>query len=158
MEQPKQTDSPMSMSMSMSTSTSMSTASTTSAMDLHSSACTGTGTTGSVELTEDVVTQVINSSPASGHQDIWAGGQAINYSSSGNFTGLDMSTGGKLPGIATFSRPMTVTHEGYIPKVQRLGTILDHSFPHQIQAAIWSREVLHMAHNLQIHHLSLSKG
>ena len=64
MEQPKQTESPMSMS----TSTLMSTTSSTSAMDLHSSA--GTGTTGSVELTEDVVTQVINSSPASAHQDI----------------------------------------------------------------------------------------
>ena len=59
-------------------------------MDLHSSASTSTGTTGSVELTEDVVTQVINSSPASAHQDIWVGGQAINYSFSGNFTGLDM--------------------------------------------------------------------
>ena len=102
----------------MSTSTLMSTASTTSAMDFHSSTGSGTGITGSVELTEDVVTQVINSSPASVHQDIWAGSQAINYSSSGNFTCLDMSTGGKLPGIATFSRPMTVTHEGYTPKVK----------------------------------------
>ena len=44
--------------------------------------------------------------------DIQAGSQAINYSSSGNFTRLDMSTGGKLSGIATFSRPMTVMHEG----------------------------------------------
>ena len=123
MEQSKQTDSPTSMS----TSTSMSTASTISAMDLHSS--TSTGTTGSVELIEDVVTQVINSSPASVHQDIWAGSQAINYSSSGNFTRLNMSTGGKLPGIATFSRPMTVTHEGYTPKVQRLGTITGPQFP-----------------------------
>ena len=117
MEQPEQTDSPMSMS----TSTPTSTTSTTSAMDLHSSA--STGTTGSVELTEDVVTQVINSSPASAHQDIWAGSQAINYSPSGNFTRLHMSTGGKLPGIAIFSRPITVRHEGYTPKVQRLGTI-----------------------------------
>ena len=100
MEQPKQTDNP---NTSMSTSTSTSTASTTSAMDLHSSAGTGTGTgtTGSVELTEDV-TQVINSSPASGHQDTWDGSQAINYCSSGNFTRLNMPTGGKLPGIATF--------------------------------------------------------
>ena len=90
MEQPEQTDSPTSMSMSTSTST----ANTTSAMDLHSSTSTGTGTMGSVELTEDVVTQVINSLPASAHQDIQAGGQVINYSSSGNFTRLDMSTGG----------------------------------------------------------------
>ena len=84
---------------------------------------------GSVELTEDAITQVINSSPASVHQDIWAGSQAINYSSSGNFTGFDMSTGGKLPGIATFSRPMTIRHEGYAPKVQRLGTITGPWFP-----------------------------
>ena len=98
-------------------------------MDLHSSASTGTGTTGSVELTEDVVTQVINSSPASARQDIQPGSQAINYSFSGNFTRLDMSTGGKLPGIATFSRPMTVRHEGYTPKVQRLGTIAGLQFP-----------------------------
>ena len=40
-----------------------------------------------------------------------------------------MSTGGKLPGIATFSRPMTVRHEGYTPKVQRLGTITGLQFP-----------------------------
>ena len=40
-----------------------------------------------------------------------------------------MSTGGKLPGIATFSRPMTVTHERYTQKVQRLGTITGPQFP-----------------------------
>ena len=115
MEQTKQTDTPMSMPISMSTSTF--TEMTTSAWDVHSSTSTSTSTTGSVQLTKDVVTQVISSSPASVHEDIWGGSQVINLSSCGNFTRVDMSTGGTLPGIASFHRPMTVAHEVYRPNV-----------------------------------------
>ena len=127
MEQTEQTDPPMSASMSMSTSTSTFTEMTTSAINVHSS--TNTSTTSSIPLSEDVVMQVINSSPASVHEDIWGGSQAINFSSSCTFTGVDMSSGGMLPGIASFCRPMTVAHEAYRPNVQRLGTITGLHFP-----------------------------
>ena len=105
------------MSMSTSMSTSTFTEMTTSVIDVHS--FTSTSTTGSVQLTEDVVTQVISSSPASVQEDIWGDSQVINLSSSGNFTRVDMSTGGTLPGIASYSRPMTVAHEAHRPNVQR---------------------------------------
>ena len=111
----------------MSTSTEM----TTSAMDVYSSTSTSRSTTDSVQLTKDVVTQVICSSPDSAHQEIHGGSHAINLSSSGNFTGLHMSTGGTLPGIASSSRPMTVpvVHDAYRPNFQRFGTITGLQFP-----------------------------
>ena len=92
--------------------TTVATTTPTSSVDVDVAQATSHPST--VQLTEDIITKVINA-PVSVHQDNVSATHAVNLTSN-----MDMSTA-PLPGMSTFTTPMTPPVEAYQPSFQRLG-------------------------------------